>query len=190
MIPALEAARAISRRRGDAAVVAAATSLRAWGAVSQRRELDVDLSDCMDKASSVGLGIALAQPHRRVLVLDCDTMLRMNMPSLVTIGNASPQNLFHFLLEDTSHVATGGWPIGGLEQVNFKTLAEGAGYRRTYAFDDLEAFVLTLGEVLDGPGPTFVLLKVAHDQELQPYPTRSMEESMVAVRQALSVDSM
>ena len=57
MIPAKEALQAISNRRGDAVAVATTTPLRLWGALSQRRDLDADLSDCMDKASSVGLGV-------------------------------------------------------------------------------------------------------------------------------------
>ena len=189
MIPAIEAARAISAQRGGAVAVAATSALRAWASVSQRRELDVDLSDCMDKAPSLALGLALARPHHRVLVLDCDTVLRTNISALVTIGHAAPTNLVHFLFEDSSHLATGGQAIGGLERINFRALAEGAGYRRAYAFDNLEEFVLSLGEVLEGPGPTFVSLQVVHDQEPPPYPDRSLERSMATVREELSKGS-
>ena len=187
MIPASEAARAISSQRGDAVVVAATTALRTWCAVSTRRDLDVDLSDCMDKAPSLALGISLAQSERRVLALDCDTVLRANLGSLVTVGNASPQNLVHFLFEDASDLATDGLAIGDLHKVNFKVMAEGGGYRRAYSFDNLEEFVLSLEEVLEGPGPTFVSLKVVFDQELPSYPNRTMEESMAQVRRALAL---
>ena len=140
----------------------------------------------MDKACSVGLGIALAQPKRPVLVLDSDTVLRSNLAALATIGGAAPQNLVHFLFEDTSHLATDGLPIGALDKLDYQALAEGAGYRRVFTFDDLEEMVLTLGEVLEGPGPTFVSLRVVHDQELPEYPGRSMPESMAAVRRTLT----
>ena len=185
MMPSLEAIKAINARRGDAVVVSATAALREWSSVSRRKELDLDLSDCMDKAPSVGLGVAMAQPHKKVLVLDCDTVLGMDLGSLVTVGNAAPQNLVHVLFEDGSYTATDGRPISGLDRINFKALAEAGGYPRTYRFDDLEEFVISLQEVLEGVGPTFVSLKVVHDRELPDYPTRTMGESLQAVKMAL-----
>ena len=167
-------------------VVAGATPLRVWTPSSHRRELDVDLSDCTDKAASLGLGIALARPRRKVLVLDSETGLRANLGSLISVGGAAPRNLVHFLFEDIGHLATGGGPIAGLDRVNFLDLAQGCGYRRSCAFDNLEEFDLSIGEILQEPGPTFVALKVLYSPPLPSYPSRSMEESMSAVRQALS----
>ena len=186
LIPAAEAARAISGCRGDAVVVAGATPLRVWLPRSLRRELDVDLSDCTDKAASLALGIALAQPRRKVLVLDSEIGLRANLGSLISVGGALPRNLIHFLFEDIGHLATGGEPIVRLDRVNFLDLAQGCGYRRSCAFDNLEEFDLSIGEILQEPGPTFVALKVLYSPPLPSYPSRSMEESMSAVRQALS----
>ena len=188
MIPAREALQAISNRRADAVAVATTTPLRLWGEVSQRRDLDADLSDCMDKASSVGLGLALAQPRRQVIVLDSDTVLRSNLAALATVGSAAPSNMVHFLLEDKTHLPTDGMPIGPLERLDYKTLAHDSGYKRVFSFEDLEELVLTLEEVLEGPGPTFVSLQVAYDDgSLPDYPSRRMGESMAEVRRALGV---
>ncbi len=186
MIPSREAIAAIGDHRGDSLVVTATAALREWGSVSQRRELDVDLSDCMDKAPSVGLGIAIAHPQRRVMVLDCDSVLRANLSSLTTVANAGPKNLVHFLFEDLDHIATDGEAIPGLDKINFRALAEGSGYPRTFQFDDLEDFVIGLGEVLEGAGPTFVSLKVIHTSDLPGYPRRTMAESFKAVKGALN----
>ena len=93
MILSSQAVEAIGRLRGDAVVVATMTALREWGAVSRRPELDLDLVGAMGKASSMALGVALARPKRKVLVLDCDGSLLMNLGSLVTIGNLAPANL-------------------------------------------------------------------------------------------------
>jgi len=185
LIPSLEAIKAINAWRRDAVVVSTTAALREWGSVSQCRELDLDLSDCMDKASSVGLGIALAQPHQKVLVLDCDSVLRANLSSLMTVGRAAPQNLVHFLFEDGSHISTDGQPIPGMDRINFKALAEGGGYPRTYQFDSLEELVISLQEVLEGAGPVFVCLKVFHDRDLPAYPARTMEESLKAIKACL-----
>ena len=186
MISSLEAIKAINSWRGDALVVSATVALREWSSVSRRRDLDLDLSDCMDKAPSVGLGLALAQPHRRVLVLDCDAVLRTNLGSLITVGNASPSNLVHFLFEDGSYISTEGEPIFNLDRVNFKALAEGAAYPTTYQFDGLEDLVIGLEELMEGTGPTFVALKVVHDGDLPGYPARTMSDSLRAVRESLS----
>ena len=125
MIPAREALQAIASRRGDAVAVATTTPLRLWGELSQRRDLDADLSDCMDKASSVGLGLALAQPDRQVMVLDSDTALRSNLAGLATVGGAAPANMVHFLLEDKTRLPTDGMPIGPLDKLGL----QGAGAR-------------------------------------------------------------
>ena len=142
----------------------------------------------MDKASSFGLGLALARPDRRVLVLDCDSVLRMNLGSLITIGAAAPRNMVHVLFEDANHLATNGLPIRGLDRINFRALAEDGGYHRTFEFDSLEDLVLGLEEVLEGPGPTFLSLKVVHDWDLPGYPDRSMRESFEAVKGTLESD--
>ena len=188
MIPSLEAIKAINNRRRDAVVVSATAALREWGSVSHRRELDMDLSDCMDKAPSVGLGIALGRPDRKVLVLDCDSTLRTNLGSLITVGTAAPRNLVHILFEDSAHISTDGLPIPGLDRINFRALAEDGGYLKTYQFDNLEDLVISLQEVLEGDGPTFVSLKVVHDRDMPGYPTRSMEESLKSVKDALEQD--
>ena len=188
MISSLEAIKAINSRRSNAVVVSTTAALKEWGSVSHRRELDVDISDCMDKAPSVGLGIALGRPDRKVLVLDCDSTLRTNLGSLITVGSAAPRNLVHVLFEDNTHISTDGLPIPGLDKINFRALAEGGGYLKTYQFDNLEDLVISLQEVLGGDGPTFVSLQVVHDRDMPDYPTRSMEESLKSVKEALAQD--
>ena len=185
MIPSLEAIKAINIRRGDAVVVSTTQVLREWGSVSHLRGLDVDLSDCVDKATSVGLGLALARPHRKVLVLDCDSVLRTGLSSLLTVGNEAPKNLVHFLFEDGHYISNHGQPVSRLGRINFKALVEDAGYPRTYQFNRLEDFVIGLQEVLEADGPTFVSLKVYHDRDIPEYPARTMGESFKAVREAL-----
>lgn len=127
MIPSKEVARAINYHRQDALVVSTSAALREWHGVSERRELDVDLTDCMDRAPAVGLGLSLAQPNRRVLVLDCDATLRTDLASLATIGEAAPTNLVHFVLEDADHTSTDGMPITGVDRVDYQGMASSAG---------------------------------------------------------------
>jgi len=185
VIPSQQGMQLINECRGEALVVSATTALREWGSISERRDLDLDLSDCMDKAPGVGLGLAIAQPERKVLVLDHGSVLRTNLGSLVTIGNAAPSNLVHFVMEDQDHPSTDGLPIPGMDNINFRALAEDGGYARIYQFDNLEDLMFSMEEVIEGPGPTFVSLKVYHDRDIPAYPTRSMADSLKTVRESL-----
>ncbi len=185
MIPSTEAARAISFHRQEALVVSTSSALRDWNQVSERRDLDIDLTDCMDRAPGVGLGLSLAQPERKVLVLDCDATLRTDLGSLATIGESRPENLVHFVFDDATHVSTQGIPLDGLDNVNFASMAQGAGYTRTFQFDNPEELFIGLEEVMRETGPVFVVVKVIHDQDLAPFPDRSMAEGWSQVRETL-----
>ncbi len=185
MIPSMEATKAINYHRNGALVVSTSAALREWNVVSQQRNLDIDLTDCMDRAPAVGLGLALAQPDSKVLVLDCDATLRTDLGGLATIGETKPENLVHFLFDDASHISTDGIPIRGLDSINWRSMAEGAGYAKLYQFDALEELLIGLEEVMVQDGPVFVVLKVFREAELLPFPERTMAEGWGSVRETL-----
>src|SRR5881394_733121 len=111
MIDLKEAFEIIARFRGDAIVVACQTARAPWMRVSRDPQLDVMFRGCMGKGSSLGLGLCLARPERRVIVLDGDGSLLMNLGSLATIAGQAPQNLVLFVLENGVYAGTGGQPI-------------------------------------------------------------------------------
>lgn len=186
MISSVDAAKAIEFHRGDALVVSTSSALKDWARISKTRELDVDLSDCMDKAPAVGLGLSLAQPGRNVLVLDCDATLRTDLAGLSTIGEAKPNNIVHFCFDDVSFASTDGIPIHGLAGMDFAAIAESSGYANIYEFDDLEELYIGLEEVMRQTGPTFVLLKVVRDENEQEFPERKMADGWAEVRKTLN----
>ena len=186
MIPSREVARAISYHRRDALVVSTSAALRDWHQVSERRDLDIDLTDCMDRAPAVGLGLAIAQPGRRILVLDCDATLRTDLGGLATIGEAAPANLVHFVLEDAVHTSTDGVPIPGQQRIDFEGMARNAGYAHTCRYDNLEELLIGMDDVMRRPGPVLVLVKVLPDAEPPPFPERTMAAGWSAVRSALA----
>ena len=188
MIPSIEAARAINFHRSDAIVVSTSSACRDWNAISGQRNLDVDLTDCMDRAPAVGLGLALAQPQRKVLVLDCDSTLRTDLSGMATVGEIAPRNMVHFVFDDANHISTDGLPIRGLDNLDLMALADGAGYSRKYEFDNLEELFIGLEEVMRQEGPVFVVVKVFRDADEPPFPERSMAESWGLVRQTLASD--
>jgi len=187
-IPAFEAVKAISDRRGDAVAVATMVPNRYWRQVSRRPELDLPIVGGMGKASSVALGIALACPDRRVIVLDGDGSLLMNLGTLVTIGGQRPGNLVHFVFEDGVYRTTGGQPVPGSGTFDLAEIANGAGFRRSYVFDDLEDFVGELPGVMDAAGPVFVCLKVTSAGDAPPPGMGSTRDAMRRLRETLAGD--
>jgi sulfopyruvate decarboxylase subunit beta len=115
----------------------------------------------MGLASSHALGLALGRPDIRVIVLDGDGSLLMNIGTLVTAAEAAPRNFYHFVCENGNYEANGGHPIPGRGKVSFAGLARSAGYSNVHEFSDLKIFEQQIGSILAEPGPVFVDLKIA-----------------------------
>ena len=187
-IPYREAVRAVNYHRGESLVVSTSSALREWHRVSERRELDLDLTDCMDRAPAVGLGLALSQPTRKVLTLDCDATLRTNLGGLATIGESRPSNLVHFVFDDAARPSTGGVPIKELDHLDLVSMALSSGYARAYHFDRLEELLIGLEEAMAQDGPVFVLVSVYRDGTPPELPERKMTDGWAQVRALLSED--
>jgi sulfopyruvate decarboxylase subunit beta len=114
----------------------------------------------MGLASSHALGLALGRPDRRVIVLDGDGSLLMNLGSLVSIAAAAPPNLYHFVCQNGTYEANGGHPIPGRDRIDFGGFARSAGYCTVVAFSDLKVFEQQVGALLSEPGPVFADLKI------------------------------
>ena len=186
MIPSMEATKAVNFHRKDALVVSTSFALREGSQVSERRDLDVDLSDCMDRAPAIGLGLALAQPNEKILVLDCDSTLRTNLGGLATIGESNPENLVHFVFDDVTSASTSGLPIKGMDNLDLVQIAASSGYAKTYEFDKLEEFLIGLEDIMRQKGPVFVRVKVFRDGYQLPFPERTMAQGWAEVRENLA----
>jgi phosphonopyruvate decarboxylase len=183
---AREAHDVLATHRTDEVVVTEMTAALLWPFVSKRQELDLCLFDCMGKASSIGLGIALARPDRRVMVFDGDGSLLMNLGSLVTIAGLAPANLIHVVFENGQYEVTGGQPIPAAGALSFVKLAAGAGYRQTFDFSEAEEFAAALPAILDSTGPTLVCLKVQSTERTLPIPERLTAQAVSEVTAALA----
>jgi len=147
------------RLADDQIVVAAYTSAFDWIAI-RPNPLNYISSGAMGLTSSHALGFALAWPERRIILLDGDGSLLMNMGSLVTISEAAPKNLIHFVCENGTYEANGGHPIPAQNKVNFAGMAGAAGYANCHEFSDLADFEKGIGSVLQEEGPVFATLKL------------------------------
>ena len=122
----------------------------------------------MGLASSHGLGLALAQPSRRVIVLDGDGSLLMNLGTLVTIGKVAPQNLCHLVFQNGTYEANGGHPIPNQRWISRPSRA--APGSATHSRRDLanSAIVSTTSSMQR----TGVRLRAVEQGPLGPRPTR------------------
>lgn len=115
----------------------------------------------MGAAASVGLGVALAQPTREVLVVTGDGELLMNIGTLATIAVQNPQNLRIIVIDNGLYGLTGGQSTATSTVADLEVIARGAGIKRTLTVrtqDDFEAARALISE----PGDTaFILVKVA-----------------------------
>ena len=172
MINNTDAVQLIDSKREDAVIVPTmnAGNVRfGLPSVSSNQNLDLPISGAMGKASNVGLGIALAQPGRKVLVLDGDGSLLMNLGAMVTASTKQPKNFYHFLFNNGVYAVTGGQPIPGSDGVtDWTDIAKGAGYAAVFSFDNLEDLTTGIDEVLAAEGPVFVHLAVEPEIENTP----------------------
>ncbi len=152
-----DALRAIHAARGDAICIPTMTTMPAWRTIAPD-DLSVGCVGFMGGASSLGLGLALARPERRVIVFDGDGSLLMQLGSLATIAGAGARNLLHLLFKNGVYHTSGSQEIPGGLTVDFVTMARGAGYRSALAIDTLDDFKRRLPGLLTAVGPTFVEL--------------------------------
>ena len=113
----------------------------------------------MGLGASIGLGIALVQPRRRVLVLDGDGNVLMNLGALATIAAKRPANLRHVCFDNGAHASTGGQRTI-TDRIRLDELARAAGYRSVMRVDTWQALEAALPAFLAEPGPTFLLVQI------------------------------
>ncbi|MBI2887134.1 MAG: thiamine pyrophosphate-binding protein [Chloroflexi bacterium] len=186
MMDGIAALGILAKERGDAVVVTHMSTGHDWSKVSTRGELDLNLSGAMGKASSFGLGMALARPDVKVWVFDGDGSLLMNLGSLVTVGAMAPRNMVHFVYENDAYDTTGGQPTPGAGRMDFAAIARGAGYARAFSFESLEDLQNRVKEVLAGDGPTLVVLKVPSGGRRPPAGLPRAAESFAHIRELLA----
>lgn len=166
----------LSEARTDEVVVTCMGVTRPWGRISEH-ELDFASADsAMGHTADLALGIALAQPDRRVLCLNGDGSMLMTLGTLVTIVDSGARNLVLFVLENGSYEITGNQPIPGAKSVDFPGLARAAGFPRVYDLAFRRDFEAVLPKILSADGPIFVGVRMERGSE-GPISRSSREEA-------------
>lgn len=159
-----ECFRILAAHRTDEIVVAVYQAAFEWLVLSPD-DLNYTFIGAMGQAAPHGLGLALAFPERRVIVLDGDGSLLMNLGCLVTIANVAPRNLIHLVCNNAMYETTGGQPTPGCDRIDLAAFARGAGYPVVHEFDELAEFEEAVPALLLAEGPVFADLKVVPGPE-------------------------
>lgn len=150
-----------AERRATDVVITSMGSAREWLAMGPLDPLDfVFVPSSMGEAPSLGLGIALAQPARRVIACNGDGSMLMNLGALVTIGAEAPGNLVVIVFDNGVYEVTGAQPTPGA-RVDFAMVARGCGIAEVHRFSELRAWRAGAKAALDAPGPVCIILDVA-----------------------------
>jgi len=172
MMHTAEILQAFETYRGDAIVVPGRGG-RHWHTLSRHPMLDAPVGDpAMGGHAGFALGLALAQPARKIVLFDSEGDILMSLGMLVTIAEQAPANFYHFLLDNECYATTGGQPVPNAQNVAYDLMARGAGYPSSHAFAEIDQLVRALPAILDRPGPVFVALKVFPEIENAPIAQR------------------
>ncbi len=118
------------------------------------------LEHAMGLASSIGLGIALAQPERKVVVLDGDGSVLMNLGGLTTLARYAPRNLTHVVFDNESLLSVGGFPTATATGSDLAALARGAGIGQVQTVREVDAFARAVKDAIGGGQLTCIVAKV------------------------------
>ena len=153
--------------RGDAIVISGRGG-KHWIEISDT-VMDIPLGDpAMGGHAGFGLGLALAQPNKRVVLFDSEGDILMSLGQLPTIAEQVPANFYHFILDNEVYATTGGQPVPGSKLVDYAGFAKAAGYPTAVNIAELDDFKRQLPGLLATQGPVFASLKVFPEVENTP----------------------
>lgn len=128
-------------------------------AMNQGHERDFLTVGSMGHASQIALGIALAQPDRRVWCFDGDGAAIMHMGSMAIVANKAPKNYVHVVFNNGAHDSVGGQPTVGLK-IDLPAVAKAVGYKATYSVDNKAELENVLAKVNSFESPALLEIKV------------------------------
>ena len=177
--------KALLEDRGGLLVVAGLGS-SAWDcAAAGDHPLTFPLWVAMGSASMIGLGLALAQPRRRVLVITGDGEMLMGLGSLATIGAQSPANLAVVVLDNERYGETGMQKTHTAYGVDLAAAARACGFAKARIIRKSTQIALIRSGVYSGQGPLFFQVKVKADSPPLVLPPRDGAHLKRRFREAL-----
>jgi thiamine pyrophosphate-dependent acetolactate synthase large subunit-like protein len=154
-----QAIEALTPHLGDAVVVHANGYISRRSYAVEDRPGNFYMIGSMGLASSIGLGVALARPDRRVVIYDGDGNLLMNLGSAAMIAHARPANLCHVVFDNGAYASTGNQPAISRD-VPLERVAAAAGFRSAVRADTPEALADAFRRAQAEGGPSFILAAI------------------------------
>jgi sulfopyruvate decarboxylase subunit beta len=118
------------------------------------------LQHAMGLASSMGLGLALSKPHKRVIVFDGDGSLLMNLGTLSTLAWYAPKNLVHVVFDNESLLSVGGFPTATSRVSDLSGIAQKSGYVHADTVATIEDFTNAWRAARDRLALSIIVAKV------------------------------
>ena len=119
------------------------------------------LQHAMGLASSIGLGLAMNRPEEKVVVLDGDGSVLMNLGTLATMARYRPRNLVHIIFDNGSLLSTGGFPTHTSEgPTDLAAIARGAGCPHVAEASTPFEFMEAVGDAFDRDDLSVIVAKV------------------------------
>jgi thiamine pyrophosphate-dependent acetolactate synthase large subunit-like protein len=112
----------------------------------------------MGLASSIGLGVALKNPKKKIHIFDGDGNILMNLGSLVTIGSLKPKNFVHYIFDNKSHESTGGQPTNS-SIIKLEKIAQAAKFK-TFKISKKSQIKEIILQTKKKSGPILIIIEV------------------------------
>ena len=140
-------------------VTTAGGATNEWNAV-RPRDANIQVKT-LGLCSSIGLGLALALPKRRIFVFDGDGALWMNLGSLATIGLHRPKNLTHICWNNREYESSGGEPtVATAGEIDFAGIASNAGIKSSRSVNTIDGLKSAVADALAHDGPHFICANI------------------------------
>jgi thiamine pyrophosphate-dependent acetolactate synthase large subunit-like protein len=119
----------------------------------------------LGSGSSVGLGLALKLPHRKIAILDGDGAVLMNLNGLATVGRMEPTNLIQIVFDNKIYECSGSVPTGTAYNVDLVNVAKGFGIGNALRVDTVDAFKQAVERAFKTDGPHFIAADIKRSTE-------------------------
>jgi phosphonopyruvate decarboxylase len=173
--------------RGDGVIsVATMQAVPVWHEVAPDIPLHIDMLGCMGSASSFALGLALGAPQKRVVVVEGDGSLMMQLGTLVTIGDAGARNLTVVVMHNRLYETSGNQPIPGARTADLTRLAMAAGFRQARRIDAVAELSAALSGAMEADGPGMLVLGIDREEPCAHWRPLSMKQQIQSVRKRLA----
>lgn len=165
-----ECLKVIASHRTDEIVITTMGTSVPWAKISSHPLDYASVGSAMGHAADLALGIALAKPDKKVVILNGDGSMLMCLGTLATITGLDnlPTNYILFVCDNGTYEVTGNQPVPRNTDLSWTTIAVGVGFKEVHEFDDIEKLQINLPKIWNKIGPIFVSLKIEQANETPP----------------------